>query len=121
LIDPSTLLRKISSNLNKGGCIVIGVPNFSALFSRIGYLFGMNVTRYGKSKKDMKLGIQPPDHIKFFNKPTLSYLLERCGYKPVKWSYFKRSSNKIYVRLYYTFFQINPNLFSSFIAVKAIY
>lgn len=121
LENPISLLNKIRSNLNKNGCVIIGVPNFSTLYSRIMYLFGMNATRYGKTKKDMKLGIQPPDHIRFFNKPTLLYILERCGYKPVKWSYYKPSRlTSVRMRLYYAFFNINPELFSVFIVVKTM-
>jgi hypothetical protein len=97
--------------------------------SRIQYLLGKNVKMYGDTEKDKKLGIQPQGHIQFFNKATLSYLLERTGYKPIEWSYHKSSFSKqtsasfhkrILRWIIYKLYQIDCPLFSILIAVKAI-
>ncbi len=113
LIDPVSALNKLQDSLNEGGCIIIGVPNFSYLIARLLYLKGKNVKYFGNSKEDKKLGIWGGDDIQFFNKATLSHLLELCGYRPVEWSYVKSS------RLF-GLNRINHALFSPFIVVKAL-
>jgi 2-polyprenyl-3-methyl-5-hydroxy-6-metoxy-1,4-benzoquinol methylase len=130
LIDPLSVLDKIRDNFNENGCIIVGVPNFSEFGARIQYFLGKNIKRFGYDEKDMKLGIQPSGHIQFFNKATLSYLLERTGYKPVEWSYHKPQSfsanpkvhlpKKVIPWLFYKLHQIDHELFSVFIAVKAV-
>jgi len=94
LIDPVSLLIKIRRNLREEGSVIIGVPNFSHLLARIQYLLGKNIQRYDDSPTSMRLGIQPPGHIRFFNKATLSYILRKTGYEPIKWSY--HSSNLMF-------------------------
>lgn len=130
LIDPLSVLSKLRNNLrNTQGCIIIGVPNFSHIFARIQHLFGKNVTRFGNSEVDMKLGIQPQGHIQFFNKPTLSHVLEKTGYKPLEWSYYSppplRKSKVALHKLppawiIHKLYTIDHELFSVFIAVKAV-
>jgi 2-polyprenyl-3-methyl-5-hydroxy-6-metoxy-1,4-benzoquinol methylase len=112
LIDPVAVLKKLKNNLKEKGCIIILVPNFSHLIARIKYLKGMNVKRFGFSKHERELGIQPASHINFFNKASLQYLLESLNYKIVQWKYRK---SKAMFGLY----QINSALFSDVIAVKA--
>jgi 2-polyprenyl-3-methyl-5-hydroxy-6-metoxy-1,4-benzoquinol methylase len=130
LIDPLSLLDKIRDNLNENGCVVVGVPNFSHLMARIQYLLGKNVKIFGDTEEDKKLGIQPPGHIQFFNKATLSFLLERTGYDPIEWCYHKSQSfsanpklffpKKVIAWIFYKLYQIDHELFSVFIAVKAV-
>lgn len=130
LIEPLPILTKLRNNLNKNGCIIVGVPNFSHLIARIQYLLGRNVKRFGDDEIDMKLGIQPPGHIQFFNKSTLSYLLTVAGYRPIGWSYYKQPSfletpNSIFLKrlaswIFYKLYQIDHEIFSAFIAVKAV-
>lgn len=112
LVDPVSLLKKLRNNLTQKGSLVILVPNFSHLITRMKYLAGKNVKRFGSTKKDKKLGVQPSGHINFFNKATLQYLLERTGYTPIEWSYHKSPS-------LFGLYKINHELFSLLIAVKA--
>ena len=129
LIDPLWVLEKFRNNLKAEGCIIIGVPNFSHILARIQYLRGKNVQAFGSAKEDLKLGVQPYPHIRFFNKATLSLILHKMGYKPVRWSYYKSQSfsvdpksylhKKVISWIFYKFYQIDHELFSGFIAVKA--
>ena len=128
LIDPLFVLEKFRNNLRDKGYVIVGVPNFSHIRARISYLLGRNVTRFGNDKKDKKLVIQPYGHIQFYNKATLSHILHKKGYKPVQWSYlsyYRRSYNtsllrKFFVWGFYKVYRVNPELFSGFIAVKAV-
>ena len=130
LIDPLSVLSKLRNNLkNDQGCIIIGVPNFSEIIARIQYLFGKNVTRFGNSEADKKLGIQPPGHIQFFNKSTLSHVLKKAGYKPLEWSYhslppLRKSKVPLYklppAWIIHKLYTIDHELFSGFIAVTAL-
>ena len=130
LISPVSVLKKIRRNLNENGCIIIGFPNFSHLKARILYLLGKNVKRFGNDKKGAKLGVQSPGHINFFNKATMEYILEKTGYTPIEWSYYKPPSipknlklkfyKKIILLFVNGFYKIDHELFSSFIAVKAV-
>lgn len=129
LIDPISVLSKLRENINNNGCLIVGVPNFSDILARILYLRGRNVKRFGDTERDKKLGIQPLDHVQFFNKASLSHLLEKTGYKPVEWSYHRSSSSKnpkasphrmVLRWLIYKLYQLDHELFSGFIAVKAV-
>jgi 2-polyprenyl-3-methyl-5-hydroxy-6-metoxy-1,4-benzoquinol methylase len=129
LIDPLSVLNKVRANLNKNGCLIVGVPNFSHLMARIQYLVGKNVKVFGNTEKDNKLGIQPPGHIQFYNKDTLTYLLERTRYKPIEWSYHKSSFSRdtkaplhklLFGLIIHKLYTIDHELFSAFIAVKAV-
>lgn len=128
LIDPLSVLNKVKDNLNENGCIIVGVPNFSHLMARIQYLLGKNVKRFGDDEKDVKLGIEPPGHIQFFNKATLSYLLERTGYEPIGWSYHKpflvnpklHLSKRVISWIFYELYKLDHELLSAFIVVKAM-
>ena len=129
LIDPPSVLNKLRSNLNDNGSLIVGVPNFSDIVSRIQYLRGKNVKRFGDNQEDMELGIQPLDHIQFFNKASLTYLLERAGYKPIEWNYHKSSFSKnpkaspprMLIRwLIYKLYTIDHPLFSGFITVRSL-
>ena len=129
LMNPPSILSKLRDNLNDNGYLIVGVPNFSDILSRIQYLRGKNVKVFGDTDRDKKLGIQPPGHVQFFNEATLSFLLERTGYKPTEWSYHKSSFSKqssasfhkrILRWIIYKLYQIDCPLFSVFIAVKAV-
>ena len=87
LIDPCGALKKLRDNLKDDGHLIIAVPNFSDLVSRILYLLGKNVKRFGDTADDRRLGIQPAGHIQFYNKGTLAWLLRKTGYQPDEWSY----------------------------------
>lgn len=113
LIDPISVLKKVRDNLNENGCIIVGVPNFSHLLARIQFLRGKSVKVFGNSKEDRRLGIWGYDDIQFFNKPTLSRVLGKTGYKPVQWSYVKSSG-------LFGLYKLDYALFSSFIVVKAL-
>jgi len=129
LIDPLSVLNKVRDNLDKKGCLIVGVPNFSQLSARIQYLLGRNVKVFGDTEGDKKLGIQPYDHIQFFNKASLSYILEKTGYTPIEWSYHKSSFSRdpkaplhklLFRWIIYKLYTIDPELVSGFIAVKAV-
>jgi 2-polyprenyl-3-methyl-5-hydroxy-6-metoxy-1,4-benzoquinol methylase len=129
LLDPLSGLETLRDNLNKNGIIIIGVPNFSDILSRIQYFRGKNIKRYGDSREDARLGIQSPGHIQFFNQPSLTHILKKTGYKPIEWSYLKASFSKtpatsphrMLLRwLIYELYTIDHPLFSTFIAVKSI-
>ncbi len=129
LLDPVHALTKLRKNLKDDGSLIIGVPNFSHFTARIRYLLGKNVKRYGDDQTDMRLGIQPYGHIQFFNKKVLEHLLEKCGYRPVEWSYHRPQKyvlnwEKCFIKLVIPFllnrlYQLDRNLFSVFISVKA--
>ena len=112
--------------------MIIGVPNATHIFARVHYLLGKNIKRYGNNTEDYKYGLQPPDHIQFFNKTALTKLLEKNSYKPVQWSYHqfpdtkiinttqKISFGNICKQIGRKFYTIEHPLFSVFFAVKAI-
>jgi len=114
LMDPVSVLIKLKGNLEREGNIIVGVPNFSHIMARISYLLGKNIQYYDRTLRGMLLGVQPAGHVHFFNKVTLSYLLQRTGYEPVRWSYYKS-------RGMFGLYRLPPPhaLFSSFIAVRA--
>jgi len=117
LIDPISILKKLKNNLNENGSIIVGVPNFSYIFSRIQYLLGKNVKRYGGSEEDRKIGLFGYDDIQFFNKSILSNVLNKAGYSAMEWSYVpSKGSVSILSKL---FLNKPPELFSPFIVVKA--
>jgi methionine biosynthesis protein MetW len=127
LIDPLEVLYKLRDNLNDNGELIIGVPNFSHLLARLSYLRGKNVKRFSDNEKEYKLGGQPAGHIQFFNKSSLSFLLNECQYQPVQWSYhksvFSRQSKPInrvmWEWMACKLYTIDHPLFSLFIAVEA--
>ncbi|MFC1897614.1 class I SAM-dependent methyltransferase [Chloroflexota bacterium] len=130
LINPLSVLEKLKKNLRDDGHIVILVPNYSHILARIQYLLGRNITTFGNTQEDIKYGIQPYGHVRFFNKSTLSHILLKTGYKPIEWSYDKPKSfsansqfclprrmiSKVFLELY----RLNYPLFSVNLAVKAV-
>lgn len=128
LIDPLSVLYKVRDNLNKNGYIIVGVPNFSELTSRIQYLLGKNVKVFDETNNGKRIGIQPYGHIQFFNKASLSYILDKTGYKSIEWSYYRSidsESKTLFhklqlARIFSKIHKIDPELFSSFIIVKAV-
>jgi len=109
LIDPLAALEKLRKSLRKDGEIVILVPNFSFWAARILHLIGRNAKRFGQSKKERKMGIQPYAHLQFFNKRTLKYCLEKTGYDVERWVF----------REYFTKIPVPFAIFSSMLAVRA--
>ena len=130
LIDPLLVLEKLRHNLRDDGCIIILVPNFSHIYARIQYLLGKNITAFGVTEEDIKLGIQPYAHLRFYNKATLSHILHKTGYRPIEWSYHKPQSFSRHPKasplrmllrwLFRKLYSINHPLFSVYIAVKAV-
>lgn len=129
LIDPLSVLSKLREDVNNNGYLIVGVPNFSHSLARIQYLLGKNVKRFGDTEIDKRQGIQPLDHVQFFNKVSLSQVLEKTEYKPIEWSYHrgsysknpKASPHRMVLRwLIYKLYQLDHELFSVFIAVKAV-
>lgn len=128
-IDPVSFLKKIRNNINDGGRLIIGVPNFSHLSARIKYLLGKNIKQYGTDHDGEKLGVQPYGHIQFYNKRTLEYMFEKTGFKPVAWKYYrpvkwkvtpdKKLISRIISALLLGLYQIPHNLFSIFMTVRA--
>lgn len=130
LLDPVRVLTKLQANLADQGSLIVGVPNFSHILARIQYLQGKNVKVFGETESDYRLGIQPYDHVQFFNEATLLSVLKRTGYTPVDCSYYgspfavdpsasywRRLVNRLARTMYG---RINHSAFSHFIVVRAI-
>lgn len=64
LYNPKEFLLKIRNNLDDGGIIVITTPNINNPINKI-------------------VNIKPEEHQYYFNKKTLSKLLNQCGYKVI--------------------------------------
>ena len=73
LRDPAAVLRRSISILNKGGEIIISVPNVANVFVRVCLLFG----RFEYRDK----GILDRTHLRFFTLATLRKLLAECGFQ----------------------------------------
>lgn len=86
LADPLYVLKKLKKNLNEYGCIIVGIPNSSYFTARFAFLFGKNIKRFGNGEIDYRLGIQPYDHINFFNKSAIEWVLIKAGYQPANGS-----------------------------------
>lgn len=123
LVDPLYVLKNLRKNLNEHGCIIVGIPNSSYFTARFAFLLGKNIKRFGNREVDYRLGIQPYDHINFFNKPTIELVLIKAGYQPSEWKYFRSDfrSKKLFIINYCANLLLNtfPNVFAEFIAVKA--
>lgn len=73
---PTQLIKKCYNLLNKDGYIYIATPNIAS-----------NVAKIRKSEFDYLI---PPQHLSYFNKKTLDYILITSGFKVIKfhtWSY----------------------------------
>ncbi|MCD6100323.1 MAG: methyltransferase domain-containing protein [Candidatus Marinimicrobia bacterium] len=125
LVDPVGVLKRIRKNLHKNGNLIVWVPNISFWPYRIQFLFGRNLKCYGASPEDRKLGIMGYDDIQFFNKPSLSNVLIKAGYRPVKWVFRKptlsiRPKLLLEYLVYRAVREKVPDLFSPFLLVKAL-
>lgn len=76
---PDTALVKLKKYLNKGGCVIVSVPNISRIDVRLKFLFGNFDYEEG--------GILDKTHLRFFTKKTASMLLEESGYEITKIGY----------------------------------
>lgn len=73
LYDPSKYLKHIRSLLEDNGQLIISVPNSSSVDFHI--------------LKDSWTSFQAPTHIYHFNRDSLSFLLNKVGFKIIKISY----------------------------------
>lgn len=71
LLDPLTSLKKLSQLLAPGGIIVIATGDTGSLAARI---FGRRWTFYN-----------PPQHLFYYDRKTMSEILARGGIKPFRW------------------------------------
>jgi len=88
LSDPMAVVEKISQEISKGGFIVIHTPDISSFLARI----------QGRKWRQ----ISPPHHLHYFNKTSLTKLLEKNGFRLVDISYpaFSRSLRFIFYSLF---------------------
>jgi len=87
LVDPLAALEKLKKSLKKDGRLVILVPNFSFWAARILYMIGRNAKRFGQTRHERRMGIQPYAHLQFFNRRTLRHCLEKTGYTVERWAF----------------------------------
>ncbi len=71
LKDPRRDLMRLRSFLTDTGRLVIATGDSSSVFAR---LMGSHWMFYN-----------PPQHLFFFNRPTLTRLLQESGYEPIRW------------------------------------
>ena len=102
--EPTEFLIKIKKNLNTTGLLLINVPNVGSLFARLS----------GKSWHSYV----PPEHLFYFNRKSLSKLLESNGYEIIK----MRSIAKTFKFSYIYNTMINsPQVSKKFIKVLNIF
>jgi 2-polyprenyl-3-methyl-5-hydroxy-6-metoxy-1,4-benzoquinol methylase len=71
--NPTELLKKVRKYLKKGGILITIVPN------------DFNPLQLSTEKIGIKKWwIRQPDHINYFNFESLTFLLQKCGYKPIQ-------------------------------------
>ena len=79
ITNPVSYLRQIRSLLKKNGCLIIAVPNFDSIQSKIG--------------RDMWFHLAPPLHIFHYTTKTIEALLKRENFKVVKVNHFSLEYN----------------------------
>lgn len=62
---PLELIKAVSEFIKPGGCVLISTPNIHSMIART-------------------FQIKPNEHILYFDKDSLNYLIEQAGLKPVK-------------------------------------
>ena len=70
--SPSAELARAAELVKPGGLLALHVPNWNSV-DRL--LFG-----------PFWAGLDPPRHLYVFTRPTLTALLERAGFRPIKWA-----------------------------------
>lgn len=76
LHDPDRVLRQAAEYLDRGGRLVVSLPNVANITIRLGLLFGQwNYT---------DRGILDRTHVRFFTRKSARQLLERNGYRVVE-------------------------------------
>jgi len=116
VVDVWGALRTVHDITEPGGCVIVGTPNFSHLVGLLLYARGRNVARFDDSPAGKKVGLQPYDHVRFFTKQSLSYLLKRTGFLPEEWRYGRPERATATIRLLYA---IPHHYFRDFLAVRA--
>jgi SAM-dependent methyltransferase len=96
--NPMQLLIEIKRILKIGGCVYIGVPNEDSLFTRVlGGLFKISGRRFESAR--LKPFVSP-FHIGGFNKSSLKFALESCGFSIIKFRNFASKSEIMNVRFF---------------------
>ena len=96
--DPKTLLNSLKKILHLSGFLVIAVPNITSFEAEIG--------------KNNWFHLDPPRHFYHYNLQSLSYLLNKTGYKIIKTDFFSWEYN--FASLWQTFLNLlgsHPNYF----------
>lgn len=85
MTDPLGLVKQVQQNLRPGGTLLIWLPNFSYIGSRLAYLIGRSVKYIGYGEAAQRLGVWGYDDIQFFTKASLGHMLEEAGYRNLRW------------------------------------
>ncbi len=80
IYDTTQIIKECYRVLKPKGFILISTPNLNSIPNRLRILFGFPIPTLGYHP-DTFCG----DHIRIFNKGTLSKLLQKNGFKPTKW------------------------------------
>lgn len=107
LVDPIHALAEINRVIKPEGLLGITCPNVGFFLSRIFFLAGHFT--------DLRDVAQPPLHLRFFTKRTLSNLLERTGFKIVKVAGFPTNANRLKKPVHgmlWALAKIRPSLFA---------
>jgi len=93
IMAPLLVLRRLRGNPNEPGGIIVGVANFSDIWSLLSYLRGRPPQRWGNDPEVRRLRIQPTGHIRLLNQPSLEHIPVKTSYEPVEWSFHRPSSS----------------------------
>ncbi len=116
MVDPKKVLRVLASCLSPRQIVLIGVPNCSDLITRLRVLRGDGFKRYGETKKDLGIGVQPEGHFQFFNPKSLRDLVEKTGFSFKKFSY--QGSQRLKPFWLRWLYKIDSPLFKPFFVVE---
>ena len=72
--DPEAILNEVNRLLSDNGQLLLGVPNYGSIEARFG--------------REAWFHLDVPRHLIHFNQTTLSNLLDECGLRTVKTTYF---------------------------------
>ena len=82
IVDPLPMLSRMPDFLSENGRVVITTPDVSSVMARV---FGKNWWHYRVA------------HVGYYNKNTLSCIMEKAGFIPVKWQYAKWCFSSRYI------------------------